>query len=322
MNSDQSILVWIVLGSCLVHWLTVLLLVHRVRSNEKTLVWNLFGLAVGLLALQKSYVLYIQYVGHNPPTLNFISVVLGLSVALLLFGGIIRLSPFLHSLQRNKELLAVIEERNVIIYQFHERIARALQKIQIAMEVGKPSNFIIEQVEDMSRMLQNFLEDLKAGVLLGNRFDVALKTLVEDLSREGTFPISVQVDSSCEDKISREQGSEFLHILREAIRNSVQYSQAKKGQVTAKLTDTDIILEVSDNGKGFEVDLVRAQGYGLGNMVNRAKKINARLKVHSQISKGTSVVIEVPLNGKPSDSNHSVSSFPSSLDPVRKISVS
>ena len=92
--------------------------------------------------------------------------------------------------------------------------------------------------------------------------------------------------------------------------------------MTAKLTDTDIILEVSDNGKGFEVDLVRAQGYGLGNMVNRAKKINARLKVHSQISKGTSVVIEVPLNGKPSDSNHSVSSLPSSLDPVRKISVS
>jgi hypothetical protein len=322
MDIDQSILVWTLLVTCLVHWQTVFLLVHRVWSTEKPLVWNLLGLAIGLLALQKTYVLYIQYVELNPPALNCVSVVLGLSVAGLLLCGIIWLSPFLHFLQRNKELLAVIEERNVIIHQFHERFARALQKIQIAMEVGKPSNFIIEHVAEMSYMLQNFLEDLKAGILLGNRFDVALKTLVEDLSREATFPISVHVDSSCEDKISREQGTEFLHILREAIRNSVQYSQAKKGRVTAKLTATDIILEVSDNGRGFEVDLVRAQGHGLGNMVNRAKKIGARLKVHSQLSKGTSVFIEVPLNGKPSDDSHSVSSLHSSMDSTRKIPVS
>jgi signal transduction histidine kinase len=92
--------------------------------------------------------------------------------------------------------------------------------------------------------------------------------------------------------------------------------------VTAKLTATDIILEVSDNGRGFEVDLVRAQGHGLGNMVNRAKKIGARLKVHSQLSKGTSVFIEVPLNGKPSDDSHSVSSLHSSMDSTRKIPVS
>ncbi len=318
----ESIGFWILIATCLVHWLTVFLLVHRVRSTEKPLAWNLLGLAVGLLAIQKTYVLYNQYVEQGPPALNFVSVVLGLLVAGLLLGGIVWLAPLLHLLQRNKELLAVIEERNVIIHQFHERIARALQKIQIAMEVGKPANFIIEQVAEMSYMLQVFLEDLKAGVLLGSKFDVALKTLVEELSREASFPITVHVDSSCKDNISREQGVEFLHILREAIRNSVQYSQAKKGQVSAKMTATDMVLEVSDNGKGFEVDLVQAQGHGLGNMVHRAKKIGARLIVHSQLSKGTSVFIEVPLNGKPSDGKHSVSSSHSSSDATRKVPVS
>jgi two-component sensor histidine kinase len=317
----ESILFWVLIATCLVHWLTVFLLVSRVRLIEKPLVWNLLGLAVGLLALQKTYVLYIQYGELSPPALSFVTVGLGLVVAGLLLGGIVCLSPFLHLLQRNKELLAVIEERNVIIHQFHERIARALQKIQIAMEVGKPANFIIEQVAEMSHMLQVFLEDLKAGVLLGNKFELALKTLVEDLSREAPFPITVRVDSSCEDNISREQGAEFLHIVREAIRNSVQYSQATKGQVSAKMTATDMVIEVSDNGKGFEVDLVRAQGQGLGNMVNRAKKIGARLKVHSQPSKGTSVFIEVPLKEKPSDGSYSVSSSNSSLDTTRKVPV-
>jgi two-component sensor histidine kinase len=318
----ESILFWVLLTTCLMHWLTVVLLGRRVRSTEKPLVWNLLGLAVGLLAIQKTYLLYIQYVEFPPPALSAVSVVLGLVIAGLLFGGIVCLAPFLPLLKRNKELLAVIEERNVIIHQFHERIARALQKIQIAMEIGKPATFIIEQVAEMSNMLQAFLEDLKAGVLLGSKFEVALKTLVEDLSREATFPITVHVDSACEGNISREQGAEFLHILREAIRNSVQHSQASKGRVSVKMRDTDMILEVSDDGKGFEVDLVRAQGHGLGSMVNRAKKIGARLKVHSQLSKGTSVLIEVPLSGKLSDGRNPVSSANPSLNANRKVPVS
>jgi len=319
--NGTSILLWFLIATSLVHWVTVFLLVRRVRSTEKPLAWNLLGLAISLLAIQKTFLLYLQYVELTPPELNFVSVVLGLLVAGLLLGGILFLSPLLHLLQRNKELLAVIEERNAIIHQFHERIARALHKIQIAMEIGKPAHFIIEQVAEMSHMLSVFLEDLKAGVLLGNKFEVALKTLVDDLSREASFPITVHVDSSCEDNISREQGAEFLHILREAIRNSVQYSGASKGQVSVKMTATDMVLDVSDNGKGFEVDLVRAQGQGLGNMVNRAKKIGARLKVHSQPSKGTSVFIEVPLTGKPSDGSHSVPSSNSSSDATRKVPV-
>lgn len=121
----ESILFWVLLTTCLMHWLTVVLLGRRVRSTEKPLVWNLLGLAVGLLAIQKTYLLYIQYVEFPPPALSAVSVVLGLVIAGLLFGGIVCLAPFLPLLKRNKELLAVIEERNVIIHQFHERIARA-----------------------------------------------------------------------------------------------------------------------------------------------------------------------------------------------------
>ena len=158
----ERFLFWLLLATCLMHWLTVFLLLRRVRSTENPLVWNLFNAAVGLLAIQKTYGVSIRYLELNPPPLNFVSTWLGFVVAGLLLGGIVRLSPFLYLLQRNKELLAVIEERNVIILHFHERIAHALQKIQMAMEVGRPTNYIIEQVAEMSEMLQVFLENLKA----------------------------------------------------------------------------------------------------------------------------------------------------------------
>ena len=88
-----------------------------------------------------------------------------------------------------------------------------------------------------------------------------------------------------------DQGSELLHILREAIHNSLQYSHAKKGKVAVKVSETQILLEVSDNGIGFEFDLVGAEGHGLGNMALRAKEIGARLKVHSQPGKGTQILL-------------------------------
>lgn len=294
----EEILLWVLIGTCALHWCTVTVLIRRVKETDKSLAWNLLGLAVSVLAIQRSYGLYLQLGTLNPPPLSVVTELLGLLVAGLMLAGILLLSSILEILRRNKELLAVIDERKVIIGNFHDRIARMLKQVQIALEVGKPANFIIEQVADMSKVLQVFLEDLKAGVLLGKSFEIALKTLVGDLSKEGTFPISVHVDPVIEDSISYDQGSELLHILREAIKNSVQYSHAKKGKVSVTVSDTHMVLEVFDNGTGFEFDLVGAQGHGLGNMAVRARDIGASLKVNSQPNKGTTILIELPRNAQ------------------------
>lgn len=302
--ADEPFALWVLIGTCLLHWCTVALLIRRVRETEKPLAWKLLGFAVGVLAMQQSYGLYVQYVDEVPPMLNVFEEILGFLVAGLFFGGIVHLSPILNILTRNKELLEVIDERNVIICQFHDRIFRNLRQVQMALEVGKPTNFIIEQVAEMAEVMKVFLEDLKAGVLLGSKFEIALKTLVDDMSKEGSFPIIIQVDPLIEDSITYDQGAELLHILREALNNCIQYSQAKTGKVLVKIAESKIIFEVSDNGKGFEFDLVAAQGHGLGNMAFRAKEIGASLKVQSQPNKGTTVLVELPRRvGMPENQN-------------------
>ena len=123
----ESMVMGVLIGTCLVHWTTVAVLIRRVRETEKPLAWNLLGLAVSVLAMQQSYGLYLQYIEWNPPQLSLLQELLGLLVAGLMLGGIVMLSPILKILQRNKELMEVIDERNVIICQFHDRIARTLR---------------------------------------------------------------------------------------------------------------------------------------------------------------------------------------------------
>ncbi len=320
--AGEPIALWVLSGTCLLHWGTVFVLIRRVRETEKPLAWNLLGLAVLVLAMQQTYGLYLQFVGMAPPQLSLIQEVLGFVVAGFMLGGIVMLAPILKILQRNKELLEVIDERNVIICQFHERIARTLRQVQIAMEVGKPTNHIIEQIAEMSKTLEVFLDDLKAGVLLGNKFEVALKTLIEDVTKEGSIQFDVHVDPLIEDSLSYDQGAELMHILREALQNCVKYSEAKKAKVAVKVSETQMILEVSDNGKGFEFDLVGAQGHGLGKMALRAKEIGARLKVHSQPNKGTTILIELPREEEASHSTASTTASNPSGWSAKKTSVS
>jgi len=282
------------------YWSTMGVLMYRVRHSEKPLIWNLWGLAIGILALQSTYKWYLQVAGEFIGPLSLVTEGLSVLVASCFLVSAILAAPFLLLPKRNRELLDVIEERNVIIHNFHERIAGALRQVQIAMEVGKPIQYIIEQVAELSHILKVFLEDLKAGVLLGNKFEVALKTLVEDLCPEPSFSVVVQVDTAAVENMSYDLGCELLHIVREAVKNCVTHSETKKVWVVVKKTESARILEISDKGKGFEVDLVGAQGHGLGSMVARAKKIDARLKIHSQIHKGTTVLIEVPLREDPS----------------------
>lgn len=295
MSADAITLVMLTFSSG-IFAIAGLLLLYWVRRAENRMAWHWLGFSIGVLLLQSSYEWYRQIVGEAFLPLDEISEGLRAAAAVGLLACVVGCRPVFSLQQRNRELLAVIEERNVIIHQFYEKIALALRQLQIALEIGKPVPFIIEQVAGLNGILQVFLEDLKAGVLLGNKFEVALKTLVEDLCRETSFPIAIQVDASAVQNLSYDVGTELLHITREAVKNSVTHSRAKKGSVVVKKTESALTVEVSDNGRGFEVDLVGAQGHGFGNMVMRARKINARLKVNSQPNKGTVVLLEIPLH--------------------------
>ncbi len=301
-NEGQVLSVAVV--AAMLHWISVLLLIRYMRIDQKSGIWNFFAMAIGLMAIQKTYACYMAYFWGEPSGLTLTSEIVCVLIAALLLGGVLLVPGISRRLARNDELLEVIDERDIIVYRFHDRLARDLRQMQIAMEIGKPMNFVIEHVANLNGLLQGFIEDLKAGVLLGNNFGISVKTLVENLTRESSFPVKVFVEKEVSENLSQEQGTELLHVLREAVKNSVAYSEAKKGLVSVKKTDTDIRLEVKDNGKGFEVDLVGAQGHGLGTMVERAKKMGARLKIHSQPKKGTTVSLEIPIgshakNGRP-----------------------
>ena len=82
----------------------------------------------------------------------------------------------------------------------------------------------------------------------------------------------------------------FYYIAQEALNNSLKHAAAST--VTVRLYHSDegcVILEVADNGRGFEPAATRSDGMGLLTMRERAEKLGGRLSVESAPGAGTTV---------------------------------
>lgn len=98
-----------------------------------------------------------------------------------------------------------------------------------------------------------------------------------------------------------EQVSIFLfRIFQEALNNILKHAKATKISVRLEFQDNMFIMEMKDDGIGFNVaekkqTATSYSGVGLKSMVNRAKLIGADLTMESEPDNGTTILIELPL---------------------------
>ena len=95
--------------------------------------------------------------------------------------------------------------------------------------------------------------------------------------------------------LPREHALAIFHICQEALANAAKHAQAHKATVHMWTTDEQVLLEVSDDGKGFDMRERNAMlGHGLSNMVRRARKVGGDVEISSRPMGGTTVLAWVP----------------------------
>ena len=84
-----------------------------------------------------------------------------------------------------------------------------------------------------------------------------------------------------------------LLVVREALTNARRHSSARRVRVALGATEEEIVVEVSDDGVGFD-PRQSTQRVGLGAMSERAALLSGRLEVFSEPAEGTRVHLRVP----------------------------
>ena len=90
--------------------------------------------------------------------------------------------------------------------------------------------------------------------------------------------------------------SAIYRIVQEALTNCLKYADAGLIQVSLHKTENSLVLNIRDDGVGFDVKCMTGSGLGLISMQERALAHNGTFCVESAPLMGTSVQVSIPLN--------------------------
>lgn len=159
---------------------------------------------------------------------------------------------------------------------------------------------IIKRIKDSSLRVQDHLSDIVwAARHIDEEFS---KTVVKmrEFAIEMLEPKNINCHFYTEDQplppdFLTNNRYDFYAIFKEAINNIAKYAQATEVEVVILVQKQVLILEIKDNGVGFDEKNIK-KGNGLNNMQERAKKMNAILEIKPVLEQGTCVRLEIPLS--------------------------
>ncbi|MDO8549501.1 MAG: ATP-binding protein [Ignavibacteria bacterium] len=93
--------------------------------------------------------------------------------------------------------------------------------------------------------------------------------------------------------LSAEVRRNVFLVVKEALHNIVKHSCAREVQVSVNFLQSQMIISVKDDGKGFSIDQKLSSGNGLNNMQKRIENIGGTFKIESESGHGTSITIRV-----------------------------
>ena len=209
---------------------------------------------------------------------------------------------------RSREL-STLSERNRLALELHDAVSQRLFSLVLTAEAAgelldRDQNAAREQVEKLKLLAQQALDELRSLIFELRPPDLerdglcgALRKHVEVLRRlqPGAGEIDLEADAEIEGDPARDR--ELLRIAQEALQNALRHARAQHVNVRLTRENGHLLLEVADDGVGFDPDApeLRSRRLGLTSMEERAERIGARLAIESQSGKGTAVRLEAPI---------------------------
>jgi signal transduction histidine kinase len=111
--------------------------------------------------------------------------------------------------------------------------------------------------------------------------------------RSKAMEVELTVQEGVPTKLPEEVCKGVLLVVREALTNARRHSSARRVRVVLGATEEEIVVEVSDDGVGFD-PRQSTQSVGLGAMRERTALLSGRLEVFSEPAEGTTLRLRVP----------------------------
>ncbi|MED4688633.1 sensor histidine kinase [Peribacillus frigoritolerans] len=209
------------------------------------------------------------------------------------------------AIDQEKQIQEIVsQERNRLARELHDSVSQqlfaasmfmsAITESQSDMEKAEMKQFkVVEEMIHQSQLeMRALLLHLRPVALKGKSLHEGMKELLLELAQKVTMDINwkmepVTLDKGIEDHLFR--------ILQESISNTLRHAKANSLEVLLIVRDGMIILRITDDGIGFNVEESKTGSYGLQNMHERAVELGGTIQIVSVPNKGTKLEVKIPL---------------------------
>ncbi len=136
--------------------------------------------------------------------------------------------------------------------------------------------------------------ELRPGALEEEGLAQALVKQATALTAREQVPIRVQAPAE-RIPIPADSEEHLYRLALEAMHNALKHAEATRIDVSLQATDDGLLLEVVDDGRGFDPSVSRPGHLGMGTMRDRAHAAGAQLEVISSPGKGGRIRVLLPL---------------------------
>jgi len=277
----------------------------RVRGSNNDGVWNEQGIAVAISIV--------------PPfwrTLWFFTVVVVCLAGM--FGGVVRylsvrkIRQKLELLEREKSIeLHRQATRERIARDLHDEVSSTLSSMSLFAESSKlrmqsdsqDAKGVLSRLHDMAREAEEAMEQAvwslapnhqQLSHLLSRIHDVAIEQCGEHQIHCVVHLPELQDDFVLSDVVRKN----CYLIFRESLANIIRHSGAGNTELSLEVSEYSFRMIVKDDGNGFDTNTPNVKsrgGNGLKNISSRSAEMGASIEVHSQLGKGTTLILSMQI---------------------------
>jgi PAS domain S-box-containing protein len=209
-------------------------------------------------------------------------------------------------------LTAQERERRRISIELHDELGQALAVLKLQLrsietrlrkdQKGLRGDFehVLRYIDQIIENVRRLSRDMSPSILEDLGLSAALRWVIDDVSRHHGVETSVEMDD-IKHLFSQEAQIIIYRVFQEALANAGKHAYATNVSVAIEKTDGIVSFMLEDNGKGFDVEYVRAQastekGLGLAAMDERVRMLGGSLNIWSKKGTGTKITFTVPVD--------------------------
>lgn len=197
------------------------------------------------------------------------------------------------------------EERRRIAKELHDGIGQTISAVKLnyqslSQKIDQPD--LMPDFKKVERMLDDAGAEVRSishQMLPKELEQFGLVPAVEGMLSQnlGNAPLKYQFEhSGFTERIGNRIELAMFRILQELISNVLKHSQANLLTIQLVKLQSHVVLNVSDNGIGFDVECQEKSGIGLLNIASRIDAIQGHLHYESAPGRGTTVTIRTPIS--------------------------